>query len=333
MKKYMIMCMAVVALLFASCKNEDISISREVSFNVNPYTVIRDFAKHELNSGDLVTPYPGDRVRVNLFIYDADGHLVGSEMDYFRDYSQTMFTTKELADGNYTIVAITSCVESNYNEYWIIKGTEDITNLQISWNEDNDYYFGYFTILGVAQQQIEVSSGHTSYNIDVKPAGSLAINRIRDIHYYNNVYYYVMYGNRDDINFSFNSFGDYTCNSLENSYFPQCLNNTINPNANEFANYSGVARYAFLLPTGRTSFRWEALFEDESLGTLYGAISDELSLNVQSGKTYEFVFYLSTLDFSVTELGDGMKSEIAGDEFIMMRKEKKMCENLNKTLN
>ena len=331
MKKYMIMSMAVLALLFASCKNEDISISREVSFNVNPYTVIRDFAKHELNSGDLMNPYPGDRVRVNLFIYDASGHLVESDTEDFRDYSQTMSTTKELPDGNYTIVAITSCIESDYNEYWIIKGVENISNLQISWNEDNDYWYGYWAILGITQQRIEVSSGHTTYNIDVKPAGSLAINKIKDIHYYNNVYYYVMYGNRDDINFSFNSIGEYTCNSLENSYFPQQLSPTIWPE--DYSNYSGVARYAFLLPTGRTSFEWEALFEDASLGTLYGSISDELSLNIQPGRTYDFTFYVSTLDFSITELGDGMKSSIDGDDLMVMKDVKKKCEKHNKTLN
>ena len=48
MKKYMIMSMAVLALLFASCKNEDISISREVSFEVNPYEVINKFVNNEV---------------------------------------------------------------------------------------------------------------------------------------------------------------------------------------------------------------------------------------------------------------------------------------------
>ena len=53
MKKYMIMCMAVVALLFASCKNEDISISREVNFEVNPYKVISEFSQHQVNDDDF----------------------------------------------------------------------------------------------------------------------------------------------------------------------------------------------------------------------------------------------------------------------------------------
>lgn len=35
MKKYVVFCLAVIALLMGSCKNEDISISREVTFDVN----------------------------------------------------------------------------------------------------------------------------------------------------------------------------------------------------------------------------------------------------------------------------------------------------------
>ena len=70
MKKYMIMCMAIVALLFASCKNEDISISREVSFEVNPYGVISDFVNHQVHEDDFDF-LSGDWLRVHLFVYDA----------------------------------------------------------------------------------------------------------------------------------------------------------------------------------------------------------------------------------------------------------------------
>lgn len=311
MKKYMIMCMAVMAIMLSSCKNEDISISREVRFEVNPYTVVKDFAKHELNNGDLETPYPGDMVCVSLFVYDNDGYLVDSKKDYFQDYKQTMQATMELPDGNYTAVAITACVESDYNEYWRIRGTERITNLQISYNEDNDYWHSYWDILGITNQQISVSAGHTSYTIDVNPAGSLALNYIQDIHYYNNIYYYVMYGNRDDISFSFNSFGDYTCNSVEDTYFPQQLSPTIWPE--DYSNYSGVVRYAFLPSAGRTSFEWEVLLEDEDYGMVYGAISDEKTLNVPAGKTYQFVFSVSTNNFSITELRDCENFDLSGN--------------------
>ena len=67
MKKYMIMCMAVIAIMLSSCKNEDISISREVSFEVNPYGVIEDFVKHQVYEEDLETFYSGDKLRVQLF--------------------------------------------------------------------------------------------------------------------------------------------------------------------------------------------------------------------------------------------------------------------------
>lgn len=309
MKRYMIMCMAIVALLFASCKNEDISISREVTFNVNPYTVVKDFAKHEYNHGDMETPYPGDRVCVNLFIYDNNGHLFDSKREYFRDYTESMLAKMELPDGQYTIVAVTCCVESNYNEYWLIKGEERLTNLQISYNEDNDYWHSYWDILGITSQQIIVSAGHDVYDIDVKPAGSLVLNHIQDIHYYNNVYYYVLYGNRNDISYSFNATGTFTCNSVEDSYFPQAVSPTIDPE--DFQNYAGVARYAFLPAAGRTAFRWEALIEDPTVGTVYGAITDEKTLDIQPGKIFQTVFTVSTMDFSVQELRDGERSEVS----------------------
>lgn len=74
MKKHIYLFVTLAALLLASCKNEDISISREVSFEVNPYTVIKDFLKHQVYEDDLETFYSNDKLRVHLYVYDAGGH-------------------------------------------------------------------------------------------------------------------------------------------------------------------------------------------------------------------------------------------------------------------
>ena len=117
MKKYMIMCMAVVALLFASCKNEDISISREVTFTVNPYDVINGFVNNQANEGDLDMLSSSYRIRTQVFAYDADGKLVDHEVNYLKDYHSTMDVSFDLPDGNYIAIAKIDFIEKDLKLY------------------------------------------------------------------------------------------------------------------------------------------------------------------------------------------------------------------------
>lgn len=281
MKKYLFFCMAMIALLFASCKNEDISISREVSFNVNPSTVVKDFAKYEYKPGDMSSVFwfdIGDRLRVQLFLFDANGYLVERQVRYVDGYDSSVSFDRELSDGRYTVLAVTDEVglsgSSVTDEYWIFSGTERLDNLKIT---DSGWSDGRFKKLGITSQSITVRPGQTVFNIDVKAAGAMVHSWIYNIHGFNDVEEYSLWMTRKNGNFSFNSDGSYEVGS-EHVNFTRNLREDV-PSDYTASNIYG---YNFIAPFGNTGFRWEVKLSD---GYYYIMLQEEY-MSVKAEKCY-----------------------------------------------
>ena len=297
MKKYMIISMAVLALLFASCKNEDISISREVSFEVNPYEVINKFVNNEVNSGDLVDIGSQYSVRVNLFVYDSKGVLEDSEVKYCSNYRETMNATFDLNDGEYIVIATTDVVKYNGNvtfEYWNFSGKEHLSELKIT---DAGYLGSDVKILGIGHEKITVGSGNTTNHITLKPAGALIIAHVWDINHYNIVDVYNLLSNKSSASCSFNNDGTYNT-FIEEATFYRWYVKRFYPS--DFSSYGGYG-YQFFLPLGDTHFMWEAETNEGSSVDM----TDDMSLDIKAEKTYQFTLDLGEGTYYYGEVENG----------------------------
>lgn len=312
MKKYMIMCLAVVAMLLASCKNEDISISREVNFEINPYTVVKDFAKHELYAGDLSTVYwydYGDKLRVQLFVYDDRGYLVESVVNYLDNYTSNLHASLDLSDGSYKVLVITDEVGLNGNqvndEYWFITGTERLTNLRITsnteWNE-----FGVYKKLGITQKAISVNANNKAFSIDVTPAGAIMQSWIYNIQGFIDVLEYSLWMDKKNGNYSFNDSG--VC---EVGY--EQTNFTSNIRSDKPKDYTAgnIYDYHFFVPYGNTGFEWHVLLDDGN----YYYLLDDVYVNIMAGKSYSCILDIdgNNSSFIINELSDSKTLASTGD--------------------
>lgn len=292
MKKYIIMCMAVVALLFASCKNEDISISREVSFDINPKSVVIGFTEDFW--GDIADIPSDGMLRTRLLIYNADGQLIQSTQQDLSGYDDHMSATVQLPDGAYRAIVITDIARNNTNipEYWTLSGENDLSSMKL-------YKAGYitkFNMLGIANLQFTVEVGSPKeYTINVEPAGTLLLCIVYGIHHYDEIgiQYYELLTNRTSESCAFNSDGTWKY-SIKNSNFE-----------NRFAvfysqdyNYGGYF-YDFELPLGNTSLKWTADGEVD--------VTNKMDVAMKAGEEYEFVLDLDegTYNWGVINGGKG----------------------------
>lgn len=325
MKKYMIMCMALVALLFASCKNEDISISREVYFEINPFTVVKDFAKHELYPGDLSTVYwgdIGDKLRVQLFVYDDNGYLVESKVKYLDNYTDNMHASFNLSDGSYKVLVVTDEVGLVGNqvtdEYWFITGTGRLTNLKITSNSEW-LEFGEYKKLGITKKAIIVNADNKAFNIDVTPAGAIMQSWIYNIHGFIDVLMYSLWMDKKNGNFSFNDLGSY-----EVGYEQTNFTSNIRLDKPDDYTAGNIYDYHFFVPFGNTGFEWIALLDD---GNYYGFLND-VYVNITAGKSYSCILNIDggNSSFVINELS-GSKTQASIGDYVgrVHHKEKSEC--------
>ena len=310
MKKFMFMCMAIVAMLMVSCKNEDISISREVTFNVEPYSVISGFSAYQVNANDLEVLSSGDRLRIHLLVYDANGDLVESELRYLSDYRSAMNVTFDLPDGNYTVVATSDVATLSGDnvtfEYWEFSGLNRLSDLRVS----ETGYIGYDDkIFGALCENINVCSGHETHTLNLKPAGALFIVREWNIHHFSDVDYWRVLASKGSNSYTFNSNGSYSSNIDEGSYFFH--NMTVSTHDGD-SYYS----YHFSMPYGNTTFVWAAYLNDGSAMQL----ADGVSLNIEKEKVYYMNCSCDLLEWEVGELTGNKSAHVSGEA-------QKLCAN------
>ena len=311
MKKYMIMCMAVVALLFASCKNEDISISREVSFEVYPYEVISSFVPNELSSGDLEKAPSDGKIRVQFLVYDDNGVLTASDVKYLDGYRMTANFSFELSDGDYTAVAFSDVVGYNGGvnmEFWTFSGLDRLSEIQVN---DEHYYGTKFKILGVGRESINVGAGVITHHVNLRPAGALMSFLVWGIHEYPSVISYDLMLNKLPNGCTFTNDGRINVNAEVQS---GCAYH-----ADEFCptdfQLDGGYNYSFFLPLGNTNFMWKTVWTDGSELDL----TDVMPLNVEEGKMYQFVLDMSELTYYWGEMGDKSIPSYKGESICRMK--------------
>ena len=128
MKKILYSLIAVLAMVMSSCSNDDIEISRQTTFKINPATVVEGL--YEYNAGDMQSLYNNEKLNIALFIYDRNGNLVNNDLQQFSAYTQIMTSNQMLPKGDYTGIAV-SYVSSSI-EYWEIVNTEKMSTFKIN---------------------------------------------------------------------------------------------------------------------------------------------------------------------------------------------------------
>ncbi|MCM1140140.1 MAG: hypothetical protein NC453_16365, partial [Muribaculum sp.] len=183
MKKYLAIFAVLFTVILSSCPNDDIPVSQTITFKVNPSTVVNCY--DEYDAGELTVLPKGYSLRVRLLIYNETGKLVSSDVQKFSDYSHIMTSPQDLAEGEYTVVTITDIVTSTDEDFaWILSNEENLSTLSIAKTE---YIREQWGILGLETTHVSISPSVKDVNIDVKPAGALAIVFYNNWNHYSDV--------------------------------------------------------------------------------------------------------------------------------------------------
>ncbi len=309
MKKYMIMCMAVVALLFASCKNEDISILREVSFEVTPHEVINKWIPYALNETSLTQLSSNNQLRINLLVYDQNDDLIASDTRKLKDYNENMVTTLELGNGEYTVVAISDVIENGNDLCWTIKGTERLSTLMIE--KISTVITNEEAIVGIGNAKIMVDAEHSSHHVEMSPAGALVIVKDDKMTFWDGVVSVsYLYSTKTNNAYTFNDNGSYVPNAEENSTF----NYRIHFNYPEWMQPNYVYwEYHFIQPFGNTTFQWRMLVNNEEGGIDEMVHQNTYQSNIKEMHVYEFYFDWPNLEWTLRDITTNAMTTIGGD--------------------
>lgn len=274
MKKNIFLFVITFAAILSSCKNEDITISRNITFKVNPATVVDRL--YEIKAGDLTALTSGSKLQVSLLIYDDKGILVNKVSNEYSAYTHMMTTDIYLAPGNYTAVA-TSHVSSNV-EFWSFSGLEQLSTFKIT---DEGRIGGKSKILGLSIMKFVVGDKTETFNINIENAGAVAAVSFYKWNKYNNVKVYSLMGKQSCDYLSFNNQGskDYSIKSESKYTFYKAK-------AEYDSKITSPYIYFFTFPINNASFRFYAETTDDQLIPMGKEFVD----NIKQGWSYLFEY-------------------------------------------
>ena len=274
MKKYISLVAIALIALFTSCSNDEVVISKAITFKLNPSTVVDKL--YERNAGDLTSLSSGSKLLVSLYVYDENGTLVNHTVNDFSAYTHMMNVDVYLPAGIYTAVATTH-VAGDVN-YWTFSGTDQLSTFKIT---DNGYIGGKSKILGLSIKSFTIGANIETININIENAGAVALVRFYQWNKYSDVKVYSLMGKQacDYVSFDNNGVKDYS-NRSESSYKFYKVKYEYD------SSYTGASGYFFTFPIKNASFRFYA----ETTNNQYVAISQEFVDDVIQGESYLFYY-------------------------------------------
>lgn len=164
-----------LSLLYSCNKNVEVGLAYQVNVEVDPSDVIDSFVPIIDDDFYLLE---GDVVRVNLFVFDADGSLVENYSKKLRDYSYKADFSFKLPSGNYTIVATSDIYTTTYDfETWTYSDIDNINDFCIEQN----YRSGPVALLGLKMVKAEICEP-TDIEISLTSATALINWKMMHIH-------------------------------------------------------------------------------------------------------------------------------------------------------
>lgn len=313
MKKYILLVVSAVALAFTSCSNsEEIEIKYQANITVAVDKLMEPFQERSAGDFDI---QEGMSIRIQSYVYDANGILVQSCISSVNDYSKTVTYSAVLENGIYKVVSIADFIAGNANNptnnWWNVTGENNINTLKVSKGQ----YYGTWSweTLGAVVNEFEVSEKSSEIKVSVKPATAL-FQIIFD-------YFDVANGDGNGVSMyapfcsevfihsktQYDVISDF--NSPTYSYSSSASQketyNILSDSPMETINdgYRRNIGYRALLPQESKTFYWDItmIWPD---GT-----TDELSsdytpaMDITAGKQYELYLYLDALQLFFDEVG------------------------------
>lgn len=320
MKKYILLVVSTIALAFTSCSDsEEIEIKYQANITVAVDKLMEPF--QERNAGDFdIDIKEGMSLRIQSFVYDANGILVQSCISSVDDYSKTVSYSAVLENGSYKVVSIADFIIGNTNNpstaFWNITDVNNINTLKVT---SGEYYGSWsYETLGIVVNEFEVSEKSSDINVSIKPVTALfqIIFDYRDVvngdgngvspyaSICSEVYIHSMtqYDIVSDLNSpTFN----YRSSASQQTNYNIMRNN---PMVTVDKNYIRSVGYRALLPQESKSFYWDITIIGSD-GTATKMTSDFTpEMDIKAGKQYELYYFLDALQLSFRKVDTTTRS-------------------------
>lgn len=276
MKNYIAIIMAVCAIILSSCQNEDIPTGQAITFKINPSTVVSSLLEN--SAGDLSSIGKNQQLYVSLYIYNASGILVNSDVQQFSDYTHIMNSVQIIGAGEYTIVTSTHIIQDDGFKYWDFTGQENLSTFTVT---DEGYIGGKSKILGLSAQKIHVSEETREITMNVECAGAVAAVRVMNWNRYSDVKQYGLQANKscDNVKFDYNGQLNYSIDTKSDYAFWMAL-------WDYKSEYNGGSGYFFMFPVTNISMTFVAVTTADKAINLGTPCTD----TILKGHTYWFAY-------------------------------------------
>ena len=182
MKKTYILGMAVLAIVMASCSNEEIEVEKivSISYNVTTSSTYDKFGKDNFET-QLLNKQTNYHVGVFTYLYNEEGERVDSAFEHTKTLSPISQTFKVNA-GKYTLVTIETIVNADYgykSEFWRMVNTEKLSTCSAMLAKGDQTIAAWWSVIGISTNTVEVNK-NTTINASPAPKGALV-----NVSYYN----------------------------------------------------------------------------------------------------------------------------------------------------
>ena len=313
MKKYILLAVSAIALAFTSCTDkEEIDIKYQTNINVAVDKLMEPFQERRAGDFDIIE---GFSIRIQSYVYDANGTLVQSCISSLKDYEETVSYSAILDNGTYKVVSIADFIYGDVDNlkdcWWYVTGENNINTLKISKGQ----YYGTWSweTLGAVVNEFEVSDNSSEINVSIKPVTAL---------------FQIIFDYTDVLNGDGNGISMFAPYCSELFIHSKTQNNAIcdfnNPtysytsSASQKETYNIMAdnpmetinegyklnvSYRAILPQESKSFYWDITMIMPD-GTKIEETSDYThEMEIKAGKQYELYLYIDALQLLFSEIG------------------------------
>ena len=177
MKKFSYAIIALLSVLYASCSNDEIEITRidpshDLTLSISTSPLYDAFGRSDYESVWLSSSY-NYQLGVFTFVYDEKGDLVEKESSFVKTF-QNIRQSFNLVEGDYTIVTVETLVDADNDyksDYWVIDDVDKLSTIKLLDNGEENYIY-WDGVVGVATQKISITGDKTE-SVTPMPLGSL----------------------------------------------------------------------------------------------------------------------------------------------------------------
>lgn len=298
LRRYILGALAAAAGLFASCSNDDITITYESQVTVNSSSVINSF--DPWSDGDLELLSSGYKLRIRLLAYNAEGMLMANDSVFLDNWTSQARLQPRLAPGTYTLYAITDVVRYSNSkmtrEYWSLENRDKLSTVKLV---DAGWIANQHKIMGIGHQTLTVTETGGSASITVEPAGTLFLIYYANIHAYNNVGELGVAIQKNGDYLTFDGAGNYTASFVsDGTSFTTYRMDVVDPS--DFT-ANNVYSYQFELPTKNYALKFKIGYTKNGMSNLSYFYSRGFTLDLEPGAQYRLFMDLAESENNYAE--------------------------------